>query len=248
MRYISSSYKLYTHYLTNFNIDIKDRFQTLLSQKEGELDAFMALMKELREKDDFGLLNESTLQVVLVGLGFPVRYISSHYKLYTHWLKKGYNIGDLFNQKYYSENKRISIRQVIQEISELPLGLPEGNFKQSLSAYLWYVLVYLGKLQKKDRMSKVSHEPNREAVPPKQDKSDTQIDLMKLLRSSRITQEEYELATLILHSWTQEEIDEELCRTLEEVKKHTAAVFSKLRTLVAFDKQKSPSSGARLAQ
>ena len=102
--YINSCCKLYQHYL-GLGLDLAERFGELL-KSQPELRAFISLLEEARKKDPaFKLLGDTNLEGVLTGFGYDVSYISSHYKLYQHYLGLDLNLAIEFGDLLKSQSE-----------------------------------------------------------------------------------------------------------------------------------------------
>jgi len=158
VRYISSCYKLYYHYL-ELGLNLPERFEELL-QTEPQLKAFISLLDEARAKDEeFILLNERYLQGLLAGFRYPVCYISSYYKIYTHWKDNGVDVKQLYKSSEYNESE---FQRVLCKVKRI--GLPPGDYSTSVRFYLRKILIALGKFPKQKPALK---HPNNKNLPPK---------------------------------------------------------------------------------
>ncbi|MFH1777116.1 MAG: hypothetical protein ABH952_06120 [Candidatus Omnitrophota bacterium] len=206
VQYISSHYKLYMHY-QKLGIDIRVRFKELLAVSEGELDAFIKLMTELKAKDVYKLLKESNLQGVLTGFGYPVQYISSCYKIYTYWQDKGIDIVKEFDHLFIegSMTKEI-IDQLEVEVKSKSEGLPQGNFGLSLGAYIYFVLMGIGRIEKPPvhaiPLDDVGYKVSSNILPLDL----TQLLLDQLVNNDGLTPEEYKVAFCIIEGYDESEI------------------------------------------
>ena len=169
----------------------------------------MALMEELRAKEEFSLLNEGNLERVLVGLGYSVRYISSSYKLYTYWKEKGVDVAIEFNA-LLGEGKRED--EIIAELEQrlFSVGLPEGKFNQSLRSYLWFVLASLGKVMENQRPESVKLLREMSEGGSLQEPTPLILDLNGLHQQGQISERELEVAKLLSEGYTWKDVAEQL--------------------------------------
>ncbi|MDO8462408.1 MAG: hypothetical protein Q7S98_06095, partial [Deltaproteobacteria bacterium] len=155
--YINTAYKLHIHYQAR-GIDIPARFEELLVESKGDLDAFDKLMDELEAKDPGFSVNESNLQGLLAGFSYPVRYIATTYKFYVHYLEQGVNILSEFDRLVgRGLTDYQAVAQIAQTISDRRLPFPPGSFSLPLFFYVREVLIgfgqILGQLPRRERGS-----------------------------------------------------------------------------------------------
>ncbi|MDD5238152.1 MAG: alpha-amylase family glycosyl hydrolase, partial [Candidatus Omnitrophica bacterium] len=144
IRLISTYYALRLHYFA-LGLDLGKRFGELLICQSA-LFAFADLLKEAGQRDSgYALLNAANLEGVLFGLGYQVVYISSIYKIYLHWQKRGIDVAELYDARGFDETK---FAQVLRLVTEA--GLPEGHFSRSIDFYLNATLILLAKYQQED--------------------------------------------------------------------------------------------------
>ncbi|MDP2911159.1 MAG: hypothetical protein Q8N76_02365, partial [Candidatus Omnitrophota bacterium] len=123
VRYISSCYKLYEHYLEK-DLNLPERFGELL-QKNPPLKAFLTLMDEAKQKDgSFKLLGDRNLEGVLTGFGYQVSYINSCYKLYKHYLEKDLNLPERFGELLQKNSPLKAFMILLDEAKQ-----KDGSFK-----------------------------------------------------------------------------------------------------------------------
>ncbi|MCM8771177.1 MAG: HAD-IIIC family phosphatase, partial [Candidatus Omnitrophica bacterium] len=142
--YLSTYYKLYGHYLSK-GLDLPQRYGELLQELGNKkLDAFIRLLAEAKEKDNFHLLGEGNLQGLLTGFGYPANYLSTCYKFYLFWKEKGIDVDKEYDWMGYEGTIFNSLLNKIK-----PLGWPKGKFTLPISFYLYKVLQCLGKKEPK---------------------------------------------------------------------------------------------------
>ena len=145
VNYIGLHYKLYVHY-QKLNINIKLEFERHLKHSESYLGAFMKLMRIRGLKG-----KESIVAGILKYFGYPVEFISSQYKLYNYWLQHGVDIEKEFKELYYKRGIRGAkeiIGNIVAKLIAKRIGLPKGKFTLSISDYVYFVLISLGKIDK----------------------------------------------------------------------------------------------------
>ena len=161
VRYISSCYKLYYHYL-ELGLNLPERFEEML-QTEPQLKAFISLLDEARAKDEeFVLLNERYLQGLLAGFHYSVFYISSYYKVYTHWKDNGVDVKQLYKSSEYNESE---FQRVLCKVKRI--GLPPGDYSASVRFYLRKILIALGKFPKQKPAVKTSKQQKSTSKGPR---------------------------------------------------------------------------------
>ncbi len=208
-------------------INIPERFKELLSDSQGKLEAFIWLYRELKEKDPEFPLNDSNLQGVLTGFGIDVSYISSCYKLYTHWQKQGVDLArsydQLIIQKIPSLKRRVDL--LTEQIA--PLGLPSEKLKQSLRFYVYQILEGFGYIQKKDRKTILLEKVDYGLATPE---TGTGSLLEALYQRGIVLQnEEIDVAVLLSQGYAIEEIAEEMEISVDQATRIKDTLAKKLQ-------------------
>ena len=224
--YIGSYYKLYTHY-KKLRIDIGNRFRELLAVSEGNLDAFVKLMNELKKKDEYKPLNAAILGGALTGFGYPVGYISNCYKFYTHWQGQEVDIATEFDKFFHYEGKGIkeTIDILGKRIIGTKRGFPEGKFELSIQAYIYFVLVSLGKIE--EAVTTISPDILERTLSANLDET-TVTALERLHRKHILSDKEYSIGLRIVEGYSLDEIREELKFTKEDLYIITPSLGQKL--------------------